>query len=177
MLIETSTTNDKNTTNFFPPQGLIKGDSSEFVDAKSIRKSPLAEKIFDIGGIKSILLTKEMISITKDETSDWDDLKPQILAEIMDFIATGENIVIERDSESTTENIVSQIISLIEARIRPALQQDGGDIVFKNFEKGIVYVELTGNCAGCPYAMVTLKDGVERILKTYIKEVVAVQSV
>jgi Fe-S cluster biogenesis protein NfuA len=177
MLIETSLTADKNTINFFPPQELIKGDTSEFVDAKSMRKSPLAEKIFDIGGIKSILLTGEFISITKDDSFDWEELKPQILAEIMDFIATGENIVIEKNTAPSQDNIISQILSLIEARIRPALKQDGGDIVFKNFENGIVYVELIGNCAGCPYAMITLKDGVERILKTYIKEVTAVQSI
>ena len=138
MLIETQETPDRNVLNFFPPVRILKSGTAEFVDAKSLRKSPLAEQIFDLGGIKSLFMTAEMIS---DET-----------------------------------DVVNRIIGLINARIRPAVKQDGGDIVFKNFADGIVYVEMRGNCAGCPYAMITLKEGVERVLKSYIPEVKEVRN-
>ena len=176
MLIETQTTPDANVLNFFPPVQLLKSGTAEFIDAKSLRKSPLAEHIFDLGGIKSIFMTAEMISVTKEENASWDTLKPEILAEIMDYISLGEEAVISADEKQDSGDVTNRIIGLINARIRPAVQQDGGDIVFKSFKQGIVYVEMRGNCAGCPYAMVTLKEGVEKILKTYIPEVKEVKN-
>ena len=169
MIIETQTTPDLNVLNFFPPQPILKSGQAEFVDAKSLRKSPLAEHIFDMGGIASLFITAEMISITKQADASWDVLKPQILAEIMDHLATGEETVVEAGSNSC--DVVEQIKGLLNARIRPAVKQDGGDIVFCDFKDGVVYVEMQGSCKGCPYAMVTLKEGVEKILKTYIPEV------
>lgn len=176
MIIETQETPDINVLNFFPPEKLLKSGHAEFIDSKSLRKSPLAEKIFDLGGVKSIFMTENMLSVTKEPEASWDDLKPQILAELMDYIATGEAAVIETEDLSA-DNIIGRIVGLINARIRPALKQDGGDISFHGFENGIVYVELKGNCAGCPYAMVTLKEGVEKILQTYIPEVKSVKSI
>lgn len=176
MLIETQTTPDANVLNFFPPVQLLKSGTAEFIDAKSLRKSPLAEHIFDLGGIKSIFMTAEMISVTKEETASWETLKPEILAEIMDYVSLGEEAVISADEKQDEGDVTNRIIGLINARIRPAVQQDGGDIVFKSFEQGIVYVEMRGNCASCPYAMVTLKEGVEKILKTYIPEVKEVKN-
>ncbi len=176
MIIETQNTPDINVMNFFPPEKLLKSGSAEFVDAKSLRKSPLAEKIFDLGGIVSVFITSDMLSVTKEAEAQWDDLKPQILAEIMDYLSTGEDIVIPPAENPAEDDVVKQIQGLINARIRPALKQDGGDIAFKKFENGIVYVELQGNCSGCPYAAVTLKEGVEKILKTYIPQVKAVKN-
>lgn len=178
MLIETQITADSNVLNFFPPVKLLQAGRAEFVDAKSLRKSPLAEKLFDLGGIKSLFITEELISVTKEENASWDDLKPQILAEIMDHISLGEQTLVENPSATTPqeEEIIGQIIGLLNARIRPAVKQDGGDIVFKSFENGIVYVEMKGNCAGCPYALVTLKEGVEKVLKTYIPQVKEVRN-
>lgn len=176
MLIETQITPDANVINFFPPQQILKSGNAEFVDAKSLRKSPLAETLFDLGGIKSVFITSDMISVTKEEDSSWDDLKPQILAEIMDFLSTGEEMVLASSAERSEEEVINEIKGLINARIRPAVKQDGGDIVFKNFENGIVYVELQGNCKGCPYALVTLKEGVEKVLKAYIPEVKSVEN-
>lgn len=177
MLIETQDTPDTNVINFFPPVKLLQSGKAEFVDAKSLRKSPLAEKLFDLGGIQSLFMTSELISVTKEDNADWIDLKPQILAEIMDHVSLGEDAVITKDSAPEEEQIIGQIIGLLNARIRPAVKQDGGDIIFKSFENGIVYVEMKGNCAGCPYALVTLKEGVEKVLKTYIPEVKEVRSV
>ena len=176
MIIETQQTPDSEVMNFFPPQPLIKAGAAEFADAKSLRKSPLAEAIFDLGGVRSVFLTSDMISVTKEDNVSWNDLKPQILAEIMDFFATGEQAVVENPADRSPENVIREITSLINARIRPAIRQDGGDIVFKSFKNGIVYVELQGNCKGCPYALVTLKEGVEKILKTYIPEVKSVEN-
>lgn len=178
MIIETQKTADTEVMNFFPPVKLLKSGHAEFIDSKSIRRSPLAEKLFDLGGIKSIFMTEELISVTKNPDADWDDLKPQILAEIMDHISLGEETIVNTEDVGSQEkdNIIGQIIGLLNARIRPAVKQDGGDIVFKSFEDGIVYVEMKGNCAGCPYALVTLKEGVEKILKTYIPQVKEVRN-
>lgn len=174
MIIETQNTPDNNVMNFFPSEKILKSGSAEFVDAKSLRKSPLAEKIFDIGNIISIFITSDMISVTKEEKADWNILKPQIMAEIMEHFSLGEEVIIPANTCENDEETIKQIVGLINARIRPALKQDGGDISFIKFEEGIVYVELQGNCAGCPYAAITLKEGVEKLLKTYILQVKSV---
>ena len=175
MIIEIQETPDNNVINFFPPVPLLKQGNAEFVDAKSIRKSPLAEHIFDLGGIASLFMTSDMISITKQPTANWEELKPLIMAEIMDYLSTGEDIVATETND--TKNVVGQINSLLNARIRPAVKKDGGDIKFLKFEDGVVFVEMQGACKGCPYAMRTLKDGVERILRTYIPQVKEVRNV
>ncbi len=173
MRIETQLAADNNIMHFFPESGFpIKG-SMEFSDAKSLRRSPLAENIFDLGGITALVITPDCLSVTKDAQENWEDLKPQILAEIMDFLVKGEPLV--HDSSISEDDVVRNIVGLLNARIRPAIQKDGGDIAFRKFENGIVYVELQGKCVGCPYSQRTLKDGVERLLKTYIKEVIAVE--
>lgn len=176
MIIETQQTSDINVMNFFPPRPVLKSGTAEFVDAKSLRRSPLAEKIFDLGEIVSVFITPDMLSVTKEENASWEDLKPQILAEIMDHLSLGEATVITPQASDSDQEVVKQIEGLITARIRPAIRQDGGDIVFRKFENGIVYVELLGNCSGCPYAAITLKDGVEKLLKTYIPQVKAVKN-
>ena len=174
MIIGTQNTPDVNVINFFPSQKILKSGHAEFVDAKSIRKSPLAEKIFDIGGIVSIFITPDMISVTKESNADWTELKPQIMAEIMDNFSLGEDIIISPPTSTDDADIIKQIAGLINARIRPALKQDGGDISFIKYSDGIVYVELQGNCSGCPYAAINLKEGVEKLLKTYIPQVKSV---
>lgn len=176
MIIETQTTSDAAVMNFFPPEKILKSGNAEFVDAKSQRKSPLAEKIFDLGGIVSLFVAEDMLSVTKAETSDWEELKPLILAEIMDHLSLGQETVTAAKENPDDEEIIKQIQGLITARIRPAIRQDGGDIVFRKYDHGVVYVELQGNCSGCPYAAVTLKEGVEKLLKTYIPQVKAVKN-
>ena len=173
-MIEIQETPDNNVINFFPPQPLLKKGSAEFVDTKSIRKSPLAEQIFDIGGIESLFITADMISVTKQESASWEEIKPIILAELMDYLSTGEDIITD---ETPDNNAEEQIKALLNARIRPAVKKDGGDIKFISFKDGIVLVEMQGTCKGCPYAMRTLKEGVERILKTYISEVKEVRNI
>ncbi len=178
MLIKIQDTPDNNIRNFYPEQKFLNAGKAEFADAKSLRKSPLAESIFDIGGIENVLIASDMVSVTKSQDSSWEDLSPQIMAEILDFAATGASAFLEADTESPDkESLMKRISGLVAARIRPALNKDGGDIELKNFSNGVLWVELTGKCAGCPYAMRTLKDGVEKILKAYIPEVNEVKPV
>lgn len=176
MQIEVQNTPDKNVINFFPEIAISKSNNAEFADSKTLRKSPLAERIFDIGGIKSVFINKEMISVTKEDNASWDDLKALILAELMEFLSTGEEVIIEKNQPDSPEEIIQKIMGLLDARIRPAVKQDGGDIKFKKYEDGIVYVEMCGACAGCPYALHTLKEGVEKIIKSYIPEVKSVEN-
>ena len=177
MIIETQTASDENVLNFYPPKNLLPEKCTEFIDSKSLRKSPLAENLFDLGGIISVFITSDMISVTKESSADWSYLKPQILAEIMDFLTSGEDIIIQREQQKSKDEIIQAVMSLLNARIRPAIQKDGGDIKFHSFEQGIVYVEMLGNCSGCPYATRTLKDGVEKILQTYIPEIKEVKNI
>ena len=173
MQIEIQNSTDKNIMHFYPKGGLNIKNSVEYSDAKSVRKSPLAEALFDLGGIVSVMITPDCISVTKFREMEWDSLKPQVLAEIMDFLTSGEDVVIVDDGDDNM--MLQKIKGILDARIRPAIQNDGGDIKFCKFEDGIVYVELQGKCVGCPYAQRTLKDGVEKLLKTYIPEVRAVE--
>lgn len=170
MIIKTQDTSDENIKNFYPEEKFLNTDVTEFADAKSLRKSPLAEAIFDLGGIESVLIAADMVSVKKEHNAVWEDLAPQIMAEILDFIATGASVIIENKQENITD-LMKKVLSITEARIRPALNKDGGDIEIKNFEDGILWVELKGKCAGCPYAMRTLKEGVEKILKNYIPQI------
>lgn len=175
MFIQTQNTPNQNVMNFFPDKKLMKSGQAEFVDAKTLRKSPLAENIFDLGGVVSIFISPDMISVTKNDDVSWDDLKPLVLAEIMDFLATGAEIVLD-DVSGSDEEVVAKIKGIIDARIRPAVMQDKGDIDFVKYENGIVFVEMKGACVGCPYAAVTLKEGVEKVLKSYVPEVKAVEN-
>lgn len=175
MIIEIQETPDVDVVNFFSPEPLLKQGSAEFVDAKSIRKSPLAERIFDLGGVVSLFVTPEMVSVTKDKNAEWNKLKPLVMAEMMDYLSMGEEVCCVEDCNDI--DVVGQIVALLNARIRPAVKRDEGDIKFVKFEDGVVEVEMQGACKGCPYAMRTLKDGVEKILKTYIPEVREVRNI
>lgn len=177
MLIKIEETSNPNIRNFYPEQAFSEQKSCEFADAKSLRKSPLAEAVFDLGGIESVIIAADMVSVTKKDSADWTDLSPQIMAEILDFIATGEAAVIQTPQSTEDQSLMQHILALIDARIRPALNRDGGDIVVRHFEDGILSVELTGKCATCPYAMQTLKGGVEKVLKNYVPQIIEVKPV
>lgn len=171
MIIKFEDTSNINVRNFYPEGTTLFIGTAEFTDAKSLRKSPLAETIFDIGGIESILITSDMVSVTKNSHESWDNLSPQIMAEILDFIAMGAPVVVKTDKDETADDLLKKIECLTDARIRPILHKDGGDIKIIKFAEGILWVELIGKCSGCPYAMRTLKDGVEKILKKYISQI------
>lgn len=176
MNVEIQNTPDQNIVNFFPDQPIYTQGSAEFFDRKSLHKSPFAEQIFDIGGISSIFITNDMISVTKNDDAVWDEITPLILAEIMDFLSINSSETVSESYSQEDAETVKSIIALLNARIRPAVKRDGGDIKFISFNDGIVTVEMQGSCKGCPYAMRTLKDGVEKILKSYISSVKEVRS-
>lgn len=176
MLIQTQKTPDENVINFFPDVSVVKEGRADFYDKKNYKDSFLATRIFDVEGVKSVFITSDMVSVTKEQGASWEDVKAQVMAQIMEYIAVGD-VDEENDAENGDSDVVNKIKGLLDARIRPAVHQDGGDIIFKSFENGIVYVEMTGNCNGCPYAMVTLKEGVEKVLKSYIDEVKSVEAV
>ena len=163
-----------------PPQDFQRGDD--------VNHAPLAEMLFMIPDITRVFFGEDYVSVTKSETSEWKHLKPATLGAIMDFFVAGgvpltDQIAAELEDEHVYEGetleIVEQIKELIELRVRPAVAQDGGDIVFKHFDEaeGAVFLEMRGACAGCPSSSMTLKSGVENLLKHYVPEVTRVEQV
>lgn len=182
MLINTEETPNPQTLKFIP--GILVSDVIMSYNNKiDAAKCNLAKELFDIDGITSVYISNDFITISKKPEENWTILKALIIATIMDFFTTGKQItVIESnsltsDTSNIDDEIVKQIIEIIEEKVRPAVAQDGGDIVFHSFEDGIVKLEMHGSCSGCPSSSVTLKNGIENMLKYYIPEVIAVESV
>lgn len=178
MFIETEQTPNPNTLKFLPGQDVIEGAPIDISSAdKAKTMSPFATRLFDIDGVEGVFLAQDYISVTKADSFEWIRMKPLILAVVMDHIGSGLPIIDENHNATAVTNtedldeISQQIVELIDTRIRPAVAQDGGDIEFDRFEEGIVYVQLRGACAGCPSATLTLKSGIENMLKHYVPEV------
>jgi Fe-S cluster biogenesis protein NfuA len=183
MFIQTEQTPNPATLKFLPGRVVLESGTRDFPAIETAHASPLAEELFRIQGVAGVFLGSDFITVTKDDRFDWPVLKPMILAAIMDHFTAGRPMVVSADSEATTENaeaddeVVVQIKELIETRVRPAVAQDGGDIVFKGFEDGVVLLALKGSCAGCPSSIATLKSGIENMLKHYVPEVREVRQV
>ncbi len=184
MFIQTEETPKPASLKFIPDGKIVleKG-VIEFKNQKSAAtRSPLALQLFEIEGVESIFLGRDFITVTKSENIDWQKIKTEILATIMDFFVSGKPVVFEENSsenfsDEEDSEIVKQIKELIEVKVRPAVAMDGGDIIYRNFEEGIVYLELRGSCSGCPSSTITLKNGIENMLKHYIPEVLAVEQI
>lgn len=184
MFIQTESTPNPSTLKFLPGRDVLGVGTANFPSVEEARgKSPLAEVLFSVGGITQVFLGADFISVTKDEGREWQTLKPQILGSIMDHFTMGAPVMIgEADTEHTEDDgghpeVVAQIKELLDERVRPAVAQDGGDIVFRRFEEGVVYLAMQGACAGCPSSTATLKMGIENMLRHYIPEVQAVHPV
>ncbi len=184
MFIQTETTPNPATLKFLPGRDVLGSGSANFPSLDEAKgKSPLAEALFNVGGITQVFLGADFISVTKDEARDWQTLKPQILGTIMDHFTMGAPVMVgETETDHTVDDggnpeVVAQIKELLDERVRPAVAQDGGDIVFRRFEDGVVYLAMQGACAGCPSSTATLKMGIENMLKHYIPEVQAVYPV
>ena len=182
MYIQTEETPNPSTLKFIPGIVVMKAGTAAFAAKKDCAKSPLAEKLFDIEEVKGIFFGSNFLSITKQENTNWDILKTEVIATIMDHIVSGGEIYLDQEAkkkEVSTEDseLVTQIKELIEERVRPAVAMDGGDIVFSRFEDGVVYLELHGACSGCPSSSVTLKNGIETMLKHFIPEITSVEEV
>ena len=184
MFIQTETTPNPSTLKFLPGIDVLGVGSANFPSLEEARgKSPLAEALFNMGGVTQVFLGADFISVTKDESRDWQTMKPQVLATIMDHFTMGAPVMVgEADSEHAEDDggnpeVVAQIKERLDLRVRPAVAHDGGDIVFRRFEEGVVYLAMQGACAGCPSSTATLKMGIENMLRHYIPEVEAVYPV
>mgnify|MGYP001266631273 FL=1 len=186
MFIQTEQTPNPQTLKFLPGKVVMDEGTAFFQNIDKTSNSPLAKKLFDVDGVTGVFFGSDFITITKNDSLDWQVMKPLILGEIMDHFNSGEptinNETNDKGEKSLLENsedsdIVKQIKELLDTRVRPAVAMDGGDIVYDNFENGIVYLHMQGACSGCPSSTATLKMGIENMLKHYIPEVKEVRPV
>ena len=191
MLIHTETTPNPATLKFLPGQRVMEAGTRDFAAPEDAEASPLAEAIFSLGDVEGVFFGRDFISVTAAPGSDWRSLKPQVLGILLDHFAggaplfraaTAAGIAIDAPEEDFGDDpedaeIVAQIRELIETRVRPAVAQDGGDIVYRGFQGGTVFLALHGACSGCPSSTMTLKNGIEGLLKHYVPEVEAVEAV
>jgi len=171
---------------FLPGREVLKAGAADFPTAASAQKSPLATRLFEIEGVSGVMLGSDFVTVTKSQ-SDWQTLKPMVLGAIMEHFTRGLPVIegetgqapLREEYDPKDEEIVVQIKELLETRVRPAVAQDGGDIVFRGFESssGTVFLNMRGSCAGCPSSTATLKNGIENMLRHYVPEVNAVEAV
>ncbi len=181
MFIQTEQTPNPATLKFLPGRIVMKSGTANFTTAESAHRSPLAERMFGIDGVTGVFLGSDFVTVTKDAEQEWHALKPAILGVIMEHFTAGRAVINSEaeaavESQGEDDEIVTQIKELIETRVRPAVAQDGGDIIFRGFEDGIVYLHMQGSCSGCPSSTATLKAGIENMLRHYVPEVIEVRA-
>lgn len=185
MFIQTESTPNPATLKFLPGQTVLEAGTADFPTAEAAQKSPLADRIFAVSGVTGVFFGNDFVTVTKSEGVEWDHIKPSILGAVMEHfqsgqpVMSGEGETSSGHAEFTGEDaeIVGQIKELLDSRVRPAVAQDGGDITFHGFERGVVYLHMQGACAGCPSSTLTLKMGIENLLRHYIPEVTEVRPV
>lgn len=182
MFIQTENTPNPATLKFIPDNIKIAGNNpTEFKNIEQTKgQSILAEQLFLINGVDAVFLGENFITITKAENKKWQDIKTEILATIMDFCLLGKPAINQSttpESNDEDNEIVKQIKELIEIKVRPSVAMDGGDIIYRGFVDGIVKLQLKGSCSGCPSSTITLKNGIENMLKHYIPEVEGVEEI
>jgi len=182
MFIQTEPTPNPATLKFLPGRAVMEQGTANFPDAAAAVRSPLAERLFTIAGVTGVFLGTDFVTVSKDEASEWFQLKPAVLGVIMEHFTAGRPVL--RDSAPAAEpadedesELVSQIKELLDTRVRPAVAQDGGDIIFDRYEEGVVYLHMQGSCSGCPSSTATLKAGIENMLRHYVPEVQEVRAV
>jgi Fe-S cluster biogenesis protein NfuA len=184
MFIQTEATPNPATLKFLPGRPVLEGGTLDLRDAAAAAKSPLAERLFGIKGVNGVFYGSDFITVSKAD-GEWPQLKPAILGAIMEHFMSGAPLLNEGGEsaaedeffEAADEEIVTTIKDLIETRVRPAVANDGGDITFKGFKEGIVYLHMKGACSGCPSSTATLRHGIQNLLKHYVPEVVEVRPV
>ena len=185
MFIQTETTPNPATLKFLPGEDVLEVGTADFASAEAAGQSPLAQRIFAVDGVTGVFFGIDFVTVTKADGVEWDHIKPAILGAIMEHYQSGQPVMqggasaTSGHAEHTGEDgeIVDQIKELLDTRVRPAVAQDGGDITFHGFERGVVYLHMQGACAGCPSSTLTLKMGIENLLRHYIPEVVEVRPV
>jgi len=143
--------------------------------------NPFIKELLNFKGIELVLLSKNFLSVKKTKDASWNELKPMVISHLNHYFENNKNPILKdklkkEDSKVDTDETIKKIINVLDTKIRPAVAKDGGDIKFKSFEKGIVKVELQGSCSGCPSSLMTLKQGVQNLLKHYVKEVNSVEA-
>ncbi|XP_063915788.1 NFU1 iron-sulfur cluster scaffold homolog, mitochondrial-like [Zophobas morio] len=185
MFVQTQDTPNPNSLKFLPGVKVLEpGQTIDFPTGQAAFCSPLGKQLFRIEGVKSVFLGPDFITITKiDDEVEWKVIKPEIFATIMDFFASGLPVLSDVTPNADTQindddsEIVQMIKELLDTRIRPTVQEDGGDIVFIGYDDGIVKLKLQGACTSCPSSIVTLKNGVQNMLQFYIPEILGVEQV
>ena len=186
MFIQTEPTPNPATLKFLPGRAVMAKGTANFTDSGTAARSPLAERLFALDGVTGIFLGSDFVTVSKDDTADWYQLKPAVLGALMDHFTAGLPVMLDETVSGTGDaaapdeedsEIVVQIKELIETRVRPAVAQDGGDILFHRFEDGVVYLHMQGSCSGCPSSTATLKAGIENMLRHYVPEVHEVRAV
>ncbi|MEM1233132.1 MAG: NifU family protein [Pseudomonadota bacterium] len=185
MFIQTEATPNPATLKFLPGQTVLDAGTADFPSAESAAVSPLAARIFRVSGVENVFLGYDFATVTKADGAAWDDIKPAILGAVMEHFQSGDPVMAgearapsgHADFDGEDAHVVGQIKELLDTRVRPAVAQDGGDITFHGFDDGIVYLHMQGACAGCPSSTLTLKMGIENLLRHYIPEVAEVRPV
>ncbi|MCX7864222.1 MAG: NifU family protein [Novosphingobium sp.] len=190
MYIETEATPNPATLKFLPGRQVMHAGTREFTSPEEAAASPLAEALFALGDVTGVLFGKDFLSVTAAPGSDWAQLKPQVVAILLDHFVSeaplfrggdASAISVPAEDEAFDEDpadadIIAQIKELIETRVRPAVANDGGDIIYRGFRDGVVYLAMQGACSGCPSSTATLKQGIEGLLKHYVPEVTEVRA-
>ncbi|MEQ1543141.1 MAG: NifU family protein [Novosphingobium sp.] len=190
MFIETETTPNPATLKFLPGQEIMPAGTRDFRDEDQAAASPLASALFDLGDVTGVFFGRDFVSVTAAPGVEWAGLKPQVVAMLLDHFVTGaplfhaasaSGIAVPADDDAVGDDpadadVVAQIKELIETRVRPAVANDGGDIVYRGFRGGVVYLAMQGACSGCPSSTATLKNGIETLLKHYVPEVTEVRA-
>ena len=186
MFIQTESTPNPATLKFLPGQTVLESGTADFPAPESVGPSPLASRLFAVDGVTGVFLGNDFVTVTKADAVDWDHVKPALLGAIMDHFQSGDPVMTGEGAapagghaahDGEDSEIVGQIVELLDTRVRPAVAQDGGDITFHGFDRGVVYLHMQGACAGCPSSTLTLKMGIENLLRHYIPEVVEVRPV
>ena len=186
MFIQTEPTPNPATMKFLPGEPVLPDGTANFSNADAVQgRSPLAENLFRVDGVAGVFFGSDFVTVTKDDMAEWQILKPSILGVIMEHYVSGAPIMTGAaggpsdapEVAAEDQEVVAQIVELLDTRVRPAVAQDGGDIIFHGFENGVVMLEMHGACAGCPSSTATLKHGIENMLRHYVPEVMEVRAV
>jgi len=189
MLIHTEQTPNPATRKFLPGQTVMDTGTRDFADPETAEGSPLASALFDSGMVEGVFFGRDFVSVTAAPGVSWGDLEPLVLETLLDHFvsnaplsrpgtATGIHVAEAKfDEDPADSDIIDQIKELIETRVRPAVAQDGGDIVYKGYKDGHLYLSMHGACSGCPSSTVTLKRGIESLIRHYVPEVETVEAV
>jgi Fe-S cluster biogenesis protein NfuA len=178
MFIQTERTPNPATLKFLPGRDVMDAGTANFPDAESAERSPLAKTLFEIGDVTGVFFGSDFVT-------DWIELKPQILGAIMQHFTSGAPLLLAAEAEPAADfgddpadaDIVEQIKEILDAKVRPAVARDGGDILYHGFKEGVVYLHMQGSCSGCPSSTMTLKNGIENLLRHYVPEVNEVRAI